>query len=226
MMRQWGNEDEMNILPYGYKNAVMWKQPGPGRDWAGVEGIWHYIYAFLDYSDFFAYNYATPHAVQNLANIIGAALPDDLTDDVSSLADTTAAVSMDGTETELSDALDDESASDVEDTVAVPVNDGTPLAQAPELLGIEDDSEQDEEEDDDFEPSEQASSDDDDEEDDEHAAIAAHLRHRQPLHSLADVTEAIGGINVSCVNQRFHAYTTYFTSFTDCTYGAYSTHSC
>jgi len=42
----------MSILPYGFKNAIMWKQPGPGRDWAGVEGTWSYVYSVSLNSDF------------------------------------------------------------------------------------------------------------------------------------------------------------------------------
>jgi hypothetical protein len=40
---QWAEPEEMNILPYGFEKAVFWKQPGPGRDWAGVESKWSYI---------------------------------------------------------------------------------------------------------------------------------------------------------------------------------------
>lgn len=46
---QWADPEAMETLPYGFDHAVMWKQPGPGRDWANVEGKWSYLYAFTDY---------------------------------------------------------------------------------------------------------------------------------------------------------------------------------
>lgn len=46
---QWAAPEAMEALPYGFEKAILWKQPGPGRDWANVEGKWSYLYAFTDY---------------------------------------------------------------------------------------------------------------------------------------------------------------------------------
>merc|ERR1712093_808324 len=75
---QWAEPDEMDILPYGFERAVFWKQPGPGRDWAGVEGRWNYIYAFIDYNDYFAFNFASttlpnlrPMTLEGISEAVG-----------------------------------------------------------------------------------------------------------------------------------------------------------
>lgn len=51
---QWAELEEMDVLPYGFSRAVMYKPPPSLRDWAGVEGDYSYIYAFIDYNDYFA----------------------------------------------------------------------------------------------------------------------------------------------------------------------------
>ncbi|KAK9898301.1 hypothetical protein P389DRAFT_166730 [Cystobasidium minutum MCA 4210] len=55
---QWGGQTESEILPYGFHRAVFWKVPETNKDWACVTGRWNYIYAFIDYNDYFAYNFA------------------------------------------------------------------------------------------------------------------------------------------------------------------------
>lgn len=68
---QWGEESEQETLPYGFSKAVFWRSPREGKDWACITGRWNYIYAFIDYNDYFAYNFSPLSAHDQGNNLDG-----------------------------------------------------------------------------------------------------------------------------------------------------------